>query len=106
MTLYTKETTAGGKVRYVPYQPEHEDIELDDNEILAIAATIGIALMIQYQQQIPAHKRNARKVMALENAIADLFQYGQKEISHSIVTYAMDCWNLAVMNISKGAIRV
>ena len=69
--LYIKETTPGGKVRYVPYQPEHEDIELDDNEILAIAATIGIALMIQYQNQIPAHKRNARKVQALENAIAD-----------------------------------
>ncbi len=102
MSLYERIET-GQRVSYKPYQPEIDDRELTDGQVATLVSALGVTMIENYLRNVPEHKRLARKVKAVEAAIIDLFQGTGQQIDDEICTYVMDCWNLAMVNMSKGA---
>lgn len=104
-TLYRR-IEQGKRVRYEPYSPEIDDIDLTEAQILSMVGSLGVTVIAQYENMIPPHKLNARKIKAVKEKILDLFQGTGQKLDEAMVNYWIDCWNLAAMTMSKGAIQL
>lgn len=103
--LYLKKMH-GKQVRYVPYDPQITDMELTEAQILTLAGSLGIVVLSQYHKLVPSHRRNARKIKAVENALLDMLQGSGQDLDDSMADYAIACWNKAAMLMSIGAKEV
>ena len=106
--LYIKETTPGGKVRYVPYDQHQDDdvtttITFNDAECLTAAGTIGCVLLGLFEKHYPAHKLVARKIKAVETDLLELYRGTGKKIDPKITTLILKTWDRTMVEMSKGA---
>jgi predicted TIM-barrel enzyme len=69
---------------------------------LTLVGALAVTVIMQYQSLVPEHKRNARKIKAVETAILDMLHGSGHTISPEMSDYAVECWNKAVMTISQG----
>jgi sugar-specific transcriptional regulator TrmB len=103
--FYVK-TQQGSRTRYVPYNPEIDDVDLTEAQILSMVGALGVTVIAQYERLIPPHKLTARKIKAVKEKILDMYMGTGQELDPVMINYWIDCWNLAAMTISKGAIRL
>lgn len=97
-----KKTTQGGRVRYVPHVEEvTRTIELTDAQALTAAGALGVTLLGLFERFIPPHKRIARKIKAVENAVLDLFQGTGHPIDEETSRWLCESWDRA-MKIGAG----
>ena len=52
---YTKEVTSGGKVKYVPVDGKEFTIELSNQQVMSLAATIAVCCLIGLEENTPDH---------------------------------------------------
>jgi hypothetical protein len=107
MTLYTKETTPGGKVRYLPYSLPNDDdltntITFDEAECLTAAGTLGCVLLGLFEKHYPSHKLVARKIAAVESAMLNLYSGTGKKIDPKITTLLLKTWDQTMLKMSQG----
>lgn len=104
--LYIKETTPGGKVRYMPYEPPQDNdtttITLNDAECLTAAGTLGCVLLGLFEKHIPAHKLVARKIKAVELAMLNLYAGTGQVIDPKITTLMLKTWDRTMLQMSQG----
>jgi len=103
MQLYERHISKKGKVSYTPYQPETNDKDITEEEALTLCGALGITMLANYSKLVPEHKRVAKKIKAVELAIIDLFRGTGKPVNDEMCNYAMECWNLAMITMQKGA---
>lgn len=83
---------------------EHlEDItetDINDKQALTIAGALGTTLLCLFERYIPPHRRNARKIKAVTDAIFNLYQGSGQEFDEDIATWVMKCWDETVKRAS------
>jgi len=67
--------------------------ELTEDQALTIAGALGVTMLNIYTKIIPAHKRNARKMAAVEKAIAALYAGQGDVIDEETAVWILGCWN-------------
>ncbi len=107
MQLFIKETTPGGKVRYVPVeQPQDDDltttITFNEAECLTAAGTLGCVLLGLFEKHFSSHKLVARKIAAVELAMLNLYKGTGKKIDPKITTLILKTWDRTMVELSKG----
>lgn len=104
--LYIKETTPGGKVRYVPYElPDDElttTVTFNEAECLTAAGTLGCVLLGLFEKHFPDHKLVARKIAAVESAMLNLYSGTGKRVDPKITTLILKTWDRTMVQMSAG----
>ena len=67
--------------------------KLTELQALTIAGALGVTMLNIYTRIIPAHKRNARKMAAVEKAVAALYAGQGDAIDEETAVWILDCWN-------------
>jgi hypothetical protein len=103
VTLYTKQMSDKGKVTYQEYKgytPKPED-EMTDGQMLTFAISLSVTCLNIMERSIPTHKRNSRKIKALEQAIFDAAQGHGEHIDKEFVDFVVGAWNHTMHHISN-----
>jgi hypothetical protein len=101
-TLYRK-TMKGKRVVYEAVTPEAEPetvVTFTDKQAITAAGALGVTLLIVFERIIPPHKRVARKIKAVENAILDLFHGTGESIDDEICQVMCRTWDETMKRIS------
>ncbi len=77
------------------------DIELTDNQVLTLAGTIGTCMLIGLEQHLPPHKALARKIQAVEKAIAGLYGLIGEPVDGPMIDIGARCWGAAMKELAK-----
>ena len=106
--LYRK-VKKGKTTRYEPVQPEPVDdtvttITFSNAECVTVAASLGMVLLMLAQRNMQPHQLVARKVKAVETAIADLFKGTGEKLRVDIAEGVMRCWDETMQRISNEGI--
>ena len=106
--LYRK-VKKGKTTRYEPVQPEPVDdtvttITFSNAECITVAASLGMVLLMLAQRNMQPHQLVARKVKAVETAIADLFKGTGEKLRVDIAEGVMRCWDETMQRISNEGI--
>lgn len=102
--LYEK-IMAGKKTTYRLYEePDDEPVvyDLTDGQLLTAAGALGVTLLCIFERYMPPHKRNARKIKDVENAILSLFQGSGEVLDPDICDHICACWDMAMRITEKG----
>jgi hypothetical protein len=102
--LYEKNISLKGKVTYQEYQLTMMDRDITENQALSLASLLTLNLLDNYKKQIPEHKRNARIIQKTMDCIKELLP-NNADFDEEFATHIADCWNLAFMLMSKGAVN-
>ena len=103
MEFYTKEVSLKGRISYVKYEPQISDRDISEREALTLCGALGITILNNYMRLIPRSKQNLTNIKTVEKSLINLLKGMGKPVSDEMSNYAMDCWNLAMMIMSKGA---
>lgn len=105
MDLYQKIVTEKGRVSYKPYFPQAPKKEdFTDEELITLAATIGMVILIELRNLLPEHKRNARHILKVEEAIADLVRGTGAPLPKELSEHWLDCWNRTMLEIQTSGV--
>jgi hypothetical protein len=76
-------------------------IEIDDKQIVTLAASIGVSMLIGLESQLKEHSAIKRKVLALESAISDLARLSGSTIDAEVLEVGIGAWGAAVKYLQK-----
>lgn len=96
--LYRK-VIKGKRVTYEPVAPDQEEptvYDLTDGQALTAAGALGVTLLCLFERFIPPHKRIARKIRAVTNAILDLYSGNGHPIDQDVQEWVCKSWELAM----------
>ena len=88
-TLYKREMK-GKRVTYTPVVPVDETItvvNLTDKQCLSAAGALGATLLHLFERHVPPHKRVARKIKAVEQAILELYHGTGEPLDLDVADY-------------------
>ena len=95
MTLYQKVVSKNGKVTYKEYTNE-VSLDLDNKQMLMLAATIGTCCLIGLEQHLPNHSALSRKIRDVENSIMSLSSLCGTELDSEMITVGTGAWGAAM----------
>lgn len=108
MQLYEK-TTHGKSVRYIPHVPPPPAVpkksEFTDAELIMLATTLGLTVLMELRTLMPPHKFIPRKVLAVEEAILSLSHGSGGKIDMEMAEYWLDCWSKTMLEIQRGLVE-
>lgn len=106
MQLYEKVTTPGGKVKYLPHTSGITDADRIDNmtegQLVTLGVSAGVTCLLIMEKYIPEHKRNARQIKKLEEAILELAKGKGEELDNDIMEYWAESWNQSMRIMQAG----
>lgn len=105
--LFERTTSPGGKVSYRPFTPVKEEptvIEMTDTQMLTCAAALGVTLLTLYERCLPPHKRIARKVKAVEDAVISLYAGVGEKVDHETLEWFAKMWDSTMRNAEHGEV--
>lgn len=76
-------------------------VEMTDNQVLSLAATIATCCLVGLEQHLPAHKAMARKIQDLEKAIIGLSNLNGQQLDEKMVDIGTGAWGSAMRWVSK-----
>lgn len=93
--LYTKNVSAKGKVSYQPYVEQRPDgiDDMTDAQLVTLAVAAGVTCLMMMERMIPEHKRNARHIKKVEEAILALAKGNGDQVDADIMDYWTKSWN-------------
>lgn len=100
--LYTKEMR-GKKTIYKEYvaPPEQKTaLHFSESQCITAAGALGMTLLMVFERNIPPHKRVARKIKAVENAILDLYQGTGEQIDPEIADLMCATWDRVMVELA------
>ena len=100
MELYVQKVSAKGKVSYEQYKEQPLVVDMDNKQVLTLAATIATCCLIGLEQHLPAHAALARKVKELEKSITALAHLSGKELSPEMVDIGTGAWGAAMKHVA------
>jgi len=103
--LFERVVSPGGKVSYRPYAPPVEEptvYDLTDDQMLTVAGSLGVTLLILFERHIPPHKRNARKIKAVQDAVLSLYQDSGAALDPEIADWVCKCWDKTMHLVEFG----
>lgn len=104
---YYQKVTKGKSVRYEPIELDTPGsgpttyYNLTDKQALTAAGSLGVVLLSLFQRHIPPHKVVARKIVAVEAAILDLYKGTGQEIDDEVADAICRAWDKAMQLISS-----
>lgn len=101
MTYYTKNISPKGKVTYTEVtEDDSAVIELTDAQCLTAAGSLGITLLCLFERNFPEHKRVAKKIKAVEQAVADLYRGTGQPIDLELADDFCKAWDRTMREMS------
>lgn len=93
--LYTKTVSPKGKVNYQPYTPSRPDCidDMTDGQLVTLAVSAGVTCLMMMERMLPEHKRNARQIKKVEEAILALAKGNGEPVDNDIMDYWAKSWN-------------
>lgn len=76
-------------------------VEMTDNQILSLAATIATCCLVGLEQHLPEHKAMARKIRDLEKAIMGLANLTGQQLDDKMVDIGTGAWGSAMRWVAK-----
>lgn len=76
-------------------------VEMTNKQVLTLAATIGTCCLVGLEHHLPKHAALARKVQALEKAIAGLAQLAGADLDEDMVDIGTNAWSAAMKYVGK-----
>lgn len=76
-------------------------IEMTDDQVLSLAATIATCCLVALEQHMPAHKAMARKIQDLEKAIMGLANLTGQQLDDKMVDIGTGAWGPAMRWVAK-----
>lgn len=105
--LFTKHTSASGKVTYKPYVPtiaEEPSCKLSDSmtegEIVTAVGGLAVMAIHGYKVLMPEHKMVARKVSAVEAAVLSMFKDTGSYIDTDVIDHIISAWDQTMQRLS------
>lgn len=102
MQLYEK-ITVGKTTRYKEYVPPPEPvtyIQFTEGQCITAAGALGLVLMNVFERNIPPHKKVARKIKAVEEAITDLYRNTGQAIDRDIAELMIGTWDRVILELT------
>jgi len=93
----------GNRIRYEPVASEAETataVTFTDAQCLSAAGALGVMLLIVFERMIPPHKRVARKIKAVQEAVLALYAGTGEPIDDEIATLMCATWDRVMKEIS------
>jgi len=101
MTYYTKQISPKGKVTYVEVvEDDTVVIELTDEQCLTAAGSLGLTLLCLFERNFPEHKKVARKIKAVEQAVLDLYRSTGQPIDPLLADDFCKAWDRTIREMS------
>jgi Holliday junction resolvase RusA-like endonuclease len=99
--LYRK-VMKGKRTTYELYveQPKKTVVEFTESQCLTVAASLGVTLLIIFERVIPPHKRIARKINNVQNAILDLFYGTGAKLDDDVADLIFKTWDQTMKKIA------
>ena len=76
-------------------------LTLTQNQLVTLAASIGICTILGLEKTAPAHSLFARKVKKVEDAIADLAKINKQDLSPEMCELGVAAWDKAMEYVAK-----
>ena len=94
MELYVK-TMVGKSVRYVPYvePPLMLPDDMTEGQIVSAVGGLSILTIHGYQTLLPEHKRIAKKVQKVKDAVLEMFAGTGQHIDQEIIDFVTKAWD-------------
>jgi hypothetical protein len=70
--------------------------EIEDGVIINLLSSLVISLLISIEQQIPPHKKKARAIIKVEDAIRELAQLNAEPITEELLICGVKIWNKCI----------
>ena len=93
---YTKEVTSGGKVKYVPVDVKEFTIELSNQQVMSLAATIAVCCLIGLEENTPDHSLRSRLIKEIESSITNLTKLHGSQLDDAMVQVGIGAWGAAM----------
>lgn len=93
----------GQRVRYEAHQPEQPQetvLNFTDAQCITAAGALGATLLIIFERNIPQHKKVARKIRAVEDAILELFRGTGEPLDREIAELFCATWDKTMRELS------
>jgi hypothetical protein len=99
--LYKKEMK-GKRVTYTPVVDDSQPtiINLTDAQCLTAAGSLGLTLLCLFERHIPPHKRVAKKIKAVEQAILQLYHGTGEDIDPELADQFCRAWDRAMLEMA------
>lgn len=100
---FYKKIMVGKRTTYQPVESEPEPVScivMTDAQMLTAAGALGATLLCLYERVLPPHKRIARKVKAVEDAILNLYHGSGEAIDPEISDHVCKSWDRAMKDLS------
>jgi len=75
---------------------------LTDRQCLTVAGALGVTLLDLFMRNMPEHKKVYRKILALEDAIRDLYQGTGQPIDEPLADLFCRVWDKTMVTIDAG----
>jgi len=100
--LYERRET-GRRVRYVPWAAKPGRLAVvEPAELVTLLSTIVVSMLINVEDQLPAHARLAREVRNVEEAVVRLARLNAAPLDEGLIQVGVLAWNSAVEAIMAG----
>lgn len=106
MQLYQK-VAHGKSHRYKPVELDTPGAgpvmyyNLNEKQALTAAGSLGVVLLSLFERHVPPHKLVARKIVAVEKAILDLYKGTGQEIDDEVADAICRAWDKAMNLIAS-----
>ena len=105
--LYEK-VMKGRRTTYVPYSPVTDatvvEFDLNEAQCLTAAGALGVTLLNIFERHIPAHKRNARKIKAVQDAVLSLYAGSGQAIDVRLADVICKSWDQTFKQFADGVV--
>lgn len=75
-------------------------VHLNEIQCLTAAASLGITLLMLFQKHMPEHKKVAKKIKVVEEAITDLYCGTGQNIDMEVAEHFLNAWDLTMMEMT------
>lgn len=76
-------------------------LELTDAQCLSAAGALGVTLLMIFERHVPPHKRIAKKIKKVEEALLDLFHGCGEKLDEEIADYFCETWDKTMRKMAK-----
>lgn len=102
MSQLYKKVMVGKRTTYQPVVADEPTIvALTDKQCISAAGALGVTLLALFERHFPPHKRVARKIKAVEEAIIDLYTGNGEALDDEIATHFCIAWDETMRRMAE-----
>lgn len=80
--------------------------EIEDGHIVNLLASLVLSLLMSINEQIPAHKRKARAIKKVEEAVRELAILNSLPITDELIEAGVKIWNKCIEELQRALIEL